>query len=244
MSNSDAMTMINTQSVQKLERFQFDAMNLQVGDRLQFLTHRGINAVRHFSILIGYIKSEYIIVKIPADNGAPISLIEGEKLTFRVFSGMTVCSFSCTVARVFGRPLLYFHVTFPSTIQGTSLRAAMRVKVDIPAQVTGSPPGSEPINCALVNLSVAGALIESQRELPPDDEIVTLEFQLIGQPSNHQVNMKARAIVKNVNVVKPSSDQFANFFYGLQFVNLEPAHFALLQNLTYEAVIAGRHKIV
>lgn len=236
--------MINTQSTQKLEKIEFDAMNLQVGARVQFLTHRGINAARHFSTLIGYIKCEYMIVKIPDDNGAPISLREGEKLTFRVFSGMTVCSFSCTVARVFGQPLHYVHVTFPSSIQGTSLRAAMRVKVDVPAQVTGATPGSEPINCALVNLSVAGALIESQRELPPVNEIVTLEFQLIGQPSNQQENLKVHATIKNVNVVKSSSDQVANFIYGLQFVDLEPAHYALLQNLTYEAVIAGRHKIV
>lgn len=235
--------MINDQGEQKLQEFEFEAMNLQVGGRLQFLTHRSIKPVQHFSTLIGYIKDEYMIVKIPMENGAPISLAEGEKLTIRVFSGMTVCSFSCTVARVFDRPLLYVHITFPTSIQGTSLRAAMRVKVDIPAQITGSRPGAAPVNCFLVNLSVAGALIESPRKLPADDEMVTLEFNLIAQPGSHTVNVKTRATIKNVNV-KPSTDKFEIFTYGVQFVDLDPTHYALLQNLTYEALIADRQKIV
>jgi c-di-GMP-binding flagellar brake protein YcgR len=243
-TNTDAMTMSNEQGEQKLEEFEFEAMNLQVGGRLQFLTHRSIKPVQHFSTLIGYIKDEYMIVKIPAENGAPISLTEGEKLTIRVFSGVTVCSFPCTVERVFGRPLLYVHISFPNSIQGTSLRAAMRVKVDIPARISGSPPNAPPISCVLVNLSVTGALVESPRELPPDDEMATLEFALIAQPGNHQVNVKTRATIKNVNVVKPSPEASEVFTYGVQFVDLDPAHYALLQNLTYEALIADRQKIV
>jgi c-di-GMP-binding flagellar brake protein YcgR len=236
--------MNNEQGGQKPQEFEFEAMNLQVGGRLQFITYRGIKPVQHFSTLIGYIKDEYMIVKIPMEHGAPIALSEGEKLTIRVFSGVTVCSFDCTVARVFGRPLLYAHITFPASIHGTSLRAAMRVKVDIPAQVTGSRPGAAPINCFLVNLSVTGALIESPRKLPPDDEMVTLQFNLIAQPGNQQVNVSTRATIKNVNVVKPSSDRLEVFTYGVQFVNLDSAHHTLLQNMTYEALIADRQKIV
>jgi c-di-GMP-binding flagellar brake protein YcgR len=229
---------------QKPQEFEFEAMNLQVGGRLQFITHRSMKPVQHFSTLIGYIKDEYMIVKIPMENGVPISLTEGEKLTIRVFSGVTVCTFACTVERVFGRPLLYAHISFPDLIQGTSLRAAMRVKVDIPAQVTSARPNAAPVDCFLVNLSVTGALIESPRKLPPDDEIVTLRFTLIAQPDNHQVIVTTRATIKNVNVVKPSPDQFEMFTYGVQFVDLDPGHYTLLQNLTYEALIADRQKIV
>lgn len=219
-------------------------MNLQVGGRLQFITHRGIKPVQHFSTLVGYVRDEYMIVRIPLENGVPIGLAEGEKLTIRVFSGVTVCSFACTVERIFARPLLYVHVSFPNSIQGTSLRAAMRVKVDIPAQVTGTRPHAAPINCFLVNLSVTGALIESPRKLPPDDELVTLQFTLGSPPGNREVLVNTRATIKNVNVVKPSPDKFEVFTYGVQFVDLDPGHYTLLQNMTYEALIADRQKIV
>jgi c-di-GMP-binding flagellar brake protein YcgR len=228
----------------KVQDYEFEAMNLQVGGRLQFITHRQVRPVQHFSTLIGYVKDEYLIVKIPMENGAPIALTEGERLTIRVFSGINVCSFACTVERVFPRPLLYVHLSFPTSIQGTSLRSAMRVKVDLAAQVTGSRPKAVPVNCYLVNLSVTGALIESPRRLPPDDEMVTLQFTLLAPPGNQEVRVQTRATIRNVNVVKPSPDQFEVFTYGVQFVDLDPGHYMLLQNMTYEALIADRQKIV
>jgi c-di-GMP-binding flagellar brake protein YcgR len=160
----------------KAKKLGFEQMHLQVGGRLQFITYRTVKPVQHFSSLIGYVKDEYIIVRTPVENGVPIALDDGEKLTIRVFSGMNVCSFACTVKRVFGRPLLYLHLSFPTAIQGTSLRASMRVKVGMPAQVTGSTPGAEAIHCQLVNISVSGALVESTVPLPSDDALVTLQF--------------------------------------------------------------------
>jgi len=226
----------------KPQEYEFEAMNLQVGGRLQFITHRQVKPVQHFSTLIGWVKDEYLIVKIPMEHGAPIPLVEGERLTIRVFSGVNVCSFACTVERVFARPLLYVHLSFPASIQGTSLRTAMRVKVDIPAQVTGARSGA-PVNCYLVNLSVAGALIESPRKLPSDDEVM-LQFTLVAPPGNHEVTVRTRAAIRNVNTVKPTPDQHEVFTYGVQFLDLDPVHYTLLQNLTYEALLADRQKIV
>jgi c-di-GMP-binding flagellar brake protein YcgR len=125
--------------------FAFESLNMQVGVRLQLMTHRRVKPVTHFSTLIGYLKDEYIILKIPMENGVPIGLTEGERVTIRVFSGVNVCSFACTVERVFARPLFYVHLSFPTSIQGTSLRTAMRVKVDLPASLAGSGTRDRPL---------------------------------------------------------------------------------------------------
>jgi c-di-GMP-binding flagellar brake protein YcgR len=226
----------------KTQEYEFEQMNLQVGGRIQFITHRTIKPVQHFSTLIGWIKDEYLIVKVPFENGAPISLHDGDKLTIRVFSGVNVCSFSCVVQRVFPRPMFYVHLSFPVSIQGTSLRAAMRVKVDIPAQVTTSEGTS---SVFLVNLSVSGALIESPKQLTDADAQVALSFYLIAQPGNRQVRINPNATIRNINVVKPAtSDKGEVFTYGVQFIDLDPVHYTMLQNLTYEALIADRQKIV
>ncbi|MGX9774969.1 flagellar brake protein [Janthinobacterium aestuarii] len=230
----------------KLQDFDFEAMNLQVGGRIQFITHRTIKPSQHFSTVIGYVKDEYLIVKIPMENGASIMLNEGDKLTIRVFSGVTVCSFSCSVLRIFGRPLNYVHLSFPDTIQGTSLRTAMRVKVDIPAQLSYRDVAAVPV--FIVNLSVSGALIEAPSMLTPDDEGVALSFTLLVQPNKHQMRVNTRARIQNVSVGKPSNGHAAGvaeiYTYGVQFIDLEPTHYTLLQNLTYEALIADRQKIV
>ena len=230
----------------KLQDFEFEQMNLQVGGRIQFITHRTIKPIQHFSTLIGYVKDEYLIVKIPQENGAAIVLNEGDKLTIRVFSGVTVCSFSCSVLRIFGRPLNYVHLSFPDAIQGTSLRTAMRVKVEIPAQLNYRDVPAVPV--FIVNLSVSGALIESPCMLTPDDDGVALSFTLLVPPNKHQMRIHARARIQNVSVGKPSNGHAAQVdeihTSGVQFIDLEPTHYTMLQNLTYEALIADRQKIV
>ena len=203
----------------KLQDFEFEQMNLQVGGRIQFITHRTIKPIQHFSTLIGYVKDEYLIVKIPQENGAAIVLNEGDKLTIRVFSGV---------------------------IQGTSLRTAMRVKVEIPAQLNYRDVPAVPV--FIVNLSVSGALIESPCMLTPDDDGVALSFTLLVPPNKHQMRIHARARIQNVSVGKPSNGHAAQVdeihTYGVQFIDLEPTHYTMLQNLTYEALIADRQKIV
>jgi c-di-GMP-binding flagellar brake protein YcgR len=227
----------------KSQDVDFEMMNLQVGTRLQLITHRRVKPVQHFSSLIGYIKDEYIIFKVPMENGAPIGLTEGERLTIRVFSGIKVCSFACTVERVFGRPLFYVHVSFPTSVQGTSLRTAMRVKTELPAQLTGSGTHDKPLACTIVNLSVSGALVTSPNRLPADEEQIALQFLLKAPPDDQEVPVFARAAIRNVNMTK-AADGSDVFTYGMQFIELDPTHYTLLQNMTYEALLADRQKIV
>lgn len=227
----------------KLQDYAFEQMNLQVGGRIQLITHRTLRPVQHFSSVIGWVRDEYMIVKIPLENNGPIALSEGDKLTVRVFSGVNVCAFSTVVQRIFLRPLMYAHVSFPSDIQGTSLRAAMRVKVEIPAHLSRDDGLNAPV--FLVNLSVSGALLESARPLAREGDTVQLDFTLLAPPDNRQVRISTPALVRNASMA-PSQKADGNdvFSYGVQFSDLDPAHFTLLQNLTYEAMLADRQKIV
>jgi c-di-GMP-binding flagellar brake protein YcgR len=222
--------------------FEFESMNLQVGVRLQFITHRRIKPMQYFSTLIGYLKDEYLIVKVPLENGTPVGLVEGERITIRVFSGMNVCSFACTVQRVFDRPLLYVHLSFPDTIQGTSLRAAMRVKVDIPAQVLPAR-GGVAVDCGLTNISVSGARIESRTSLPENGGEITLEFGLPSPLGDGEIRVRTQAAVRNVNALS-REDGSEVFVYGVQFLDLDPVHHTMVQNLTYEVLLADRQNIV
>lgn len=226
------------------KKLEFEQMHLQVGGRLQLITYRTVKPVQHFSSLIGYIKDDYIIVRTPVENGVPITLDPGEKLTIRVFAGMNVCSFACTVLRVFARPMLYLHLSFPTLIQGTSLRASMRVKTSLAAQVTGSKPDAQPIHCSLVNISVTGVLVESSTPLPADDELVTLQFAVSALQVDEEVQVVTRATIRNMNVSTGTGEQPGVCTYGMQFVDLDPTHYMLLQNLTYEALLEARQKIV
>jgi c-di-GMP-binding flagellar brake protein YcgR len=223
--------------------FAFESMNLQVGVRLQFITYRRIKPMQYFSTLVGYVKDEYLIVKVPLENGTPVGLVEGERVTIRVFSGVNVCSFACTVQRVFDRPLLYVHLSFPDTIQGTSLRTAMRVKVDIPARILPVQPGAGMADGALTNISVSGARIESAHSLPEASGEITLEFGLPSPLGDGEMRVRTQAAVRNVNTLR-QDDGSELFAYGVQFLDLDQVHHTMLQNLTYEVLLADRQNIV
>jgi hypothetical protein len=47
-----------------------------------------------------------------------------------------------------------------------------------------------------------------------------------------------------VSVAAAPNGQEEVFAYGVQFTSLDPVHFTMLQNLTYEALLADRQKIV
>jgi c-di-GMP-binding flagellar brake protein YcgR len=225
------------------QEFGFDSLNLQVGVRLQFITYRRIKPVQYFSTLIGYVRDEYLIVKLPMENGTPVGLVDGERVTIRVFSGMNVCSFACTVQRVFDRPLHYVHLSFPDSIQGTSLRTAMRVKVDIAAQVLPARGDGAAVECTLTNISVSGARIESPRSLPEDGGEVVVEFGLPSPLGDGEMRVRTRAAVRNVNALR-REDGTEMFAYGVQFLDLDQVHHTMLQNLTYEVLLSDRQNIV
>lgn len=227
--------------------FNFESMNLQVATRFQFFLHRDAKPVQYFSTLIGYVKDEYLLVKIPFENGAAVSLREGEKLTVRIFSGVNVCSFDCTVMRVFLHPFFYVHLTFPTLIQGTSLRMAMRVKVRIPARLctTANAAESAARTVLLTNLSVGGALIECGQDLGRTPDTVFLSFKLASHQGEQEVLVNTRMAIRNASVRKASADEPNDTYtYGVQFVELDPAHQVMLQNLTYEALIGDRQRLV
>jgi c-di-GMP-binding flagellar brake protein YcgR len=231
------------------EPYDFASLNLQVGGRIQFLSHRAIKPLEHFSTLIGYLKDEYLIVKIPAESNAFGVAQEGDKLTIRIFSGVSVCWFSCTIMRIFSRSLNYMHLSFPTTIEGRRLRKTMRVKVDLAARISAPELGLEPAAVYVRNLSTSGVLIESPTLLPTDLRAVNLSFALNQAGATPSLDINTCAVIVNSTVDNPTQDSSPNdktevFTYGLQFIDLDPMQQVMLQNLTYEAFIDDRTRIV
>lgn len=225
--------------------FTFESLNMQVGLRLQIMTHRRTKPVPYFSTLIGYVKDDYIIVKVPTEHGVPIGLNEGERVTVRVFSGINVCSFACSVQRVFERPWHYMHLSFPTSIQGTSLRSAMRVKAGLKVQVRSTAlPDAAPVECTMINVSVSGARFGASSPLSNDEELISLRFTLTVPGTQQDLDVDAVAIIRNMTVDRTGPEGANVYTYGVQFVDLDTLHYTLLQNLTYEALLADRMQIV
>jgi c-di-GMP-binding flagellar brake protein YcgR len=65
-----------------------------------------------------------------------------------------------------------------------------------------------------------------------------LAFTLAPPPDKQPVHVRAQVTIRNVNEAQDS------FAYGVEFIDLEPTYYMLLQNLTYEVLLADRQNIV
>jgi hypothetical protein len=221
----------------------FDEMTLQVGARLQVLLVRDVRPIQYFCSIVGFVKGEYLIVKQPP-NMQVSPFREGDKLTVRVFSGIKVCSFNVTVMRLYDHPAHYFHVSFPDKVIGTSLRSAMRIKVDIPATITKPADAAFRASPVLLdNLSVSGALMASSMEVGKQDEQVQLQFSVFSPPIDVEMSITANAVIRNVSLLDESGDE-KKYLTGVEFMGLDSTSQIVLQNLAYKTVIDDRQKIV
>lgn len=226
----------------------FEAMKLQVGTRLQLLLERGGRKIHLFSTLIGYVPNEYLLAKIPMEKGQLFQFNEEERLLVRVFSGVQVFSFVSFVERLFLAGLNYMHLSFPGSVAGTALRKAVRVQVSIPAQVAMKPAGAaeERAPATMVNVSILGALLQSEKRLGEIGDTVGLSFEFLVQPGDYPVRIQTNALIRAVlsqdePVPKNGAEHFEE---GVEFQGLDPTQLIMLQNLIYEAQIEDRRRIV
>jgi c-di-GMP-binding flagellar brake protein YcgR len=226
------------------EILTFDSLNLNAGTRLQILVVKDIKPIAYFSMLIGFVRDEYLIVKIPQLGKNMVSIREGEKIMVRVFSGLSVGVFNVTVMRVFLHPVFYMHVSFPDDIKGSRLRSAMRVKVDVPCKVICSDDPSSELEARLADVSMVGALVESAAEIGAEADEVQVSFTISNRFSGTDIPIETKAIVRSAQTKSADDNSPMAHTYGLEFRGLSQTDELVLQNFTYEIIMSDRRNII
>lgn len=212
----------------------FDSMKLQVGTRLQ-MTQRGLGGERtSFTSLLGYAPNEFLLMRLPQENGLSLPVAEDESIRFRVFSGLAVYIFSCTVETIFLSPRNYMVLSFPQEITGVSLRHSMRVRVDLPVMINSNA------TAVMSDLSVAGAQITSELPLARIGDRLSISFSFRAKPSNAEVRLQVTAGVQSVRERASREGAAPLIDHGLRFESLEGRELVLLQNYVYEMLLENR----
>lgn len=217
-------------------RVNFEDMKLQVGARLQLILARpGQPAC--FSSLIGYVQGEYVLVKVPVEHGLSVPMREGEQVTVRVFSGVSVYTFSCNIESILLAPRYYMHLSFPKEIKSTPLRQAARVKVNIPVEIRSAPSDhAQPVEAMLADLSINGGLVTADAELGAAGDRVSVSFAFRVQPTNQEVRIRTEATIRSCRKLdangKPAA---ARYGIGIHFDAVSENEQFMLQHYLYEA---------
>lgn len=216
-----------------------ESMNLQPGMRLQVLMHRSHKAIQHISAVIGFEADQYLLIKQPRDSRTWLTFIDGEKLSVRVFSGTSICTFDCTVIKTFAQPLNCLCISYPPEVRVKQLRREMRIKVAIAAKAKASVGD---VTTEMVNLSATGCLLRAAQSLGEVDSLINLSFpvSLDGSEAMHEITTRAK--VRNVLELEPGSEN--GFAIGLEFTDLDPTSVLMLRNHVYESLLDSRQNIV
>ena len=229
-----------------LTDFSFDDMRLQIGERVQIELLPAHDHQRHFTILIGYLKGESLLVKTPIAGGLPLPVPDGAMVEVRAFSGSTVFTFQCEVVRVCVSPFAYLHLSFPALIRGAVIRKGERVRVTIPARVAAAKQGPQADwrPAIIVNIGTGGALIESRHELGVPNEVIRATFSFHIEPDNYEASVSVQAVIQKVTqAAEPGAAGRGVIYYGVQFRDMQPGQTIVLQNLVDQRLIDNHHNI-
>lgn len=227
----------------KISEFNFDDMQLKVGDRLQLQLHSGAkssccsnNGGYSMATVIGYVPDHSLIVSMPKTDqliGQPF--LEGDQILVRLFSGRCAFSFTVFVDKLVKLSFKYLHLSFPKHILGQTIRKSRRVRTAIEAEATANS-GSIPL--IITNLSAAGAEISTHAEL---GEIGTL-IELFVKVKIHEkeTSLQLQSIIRSFKAINKQEC----IRYGVEFTGLQAEQIFSLRSFIYQELVENPNNIV
>lgn len=206
-------------------------MDLRIGQTVQLITH-GPQPSKHYTRLIGYVEQEFIMLRVPMENGWAVSLTQGQTLDVRVFCGVALYEFSCRLQTLLLNPRNYMLLSFPEHIRETRLRSHERVKCALPVSVLKTSAGPVPqVGFEFQDLSGGGAALVGPQALgePEQSLELALDFHLAATGTTEQLVLGAD--IQSVQAVRNQAGQVTAYHHGIRFHEIEPRILLLVNEL-------------
>lgn len=227
-----------------LQSVGFNEIRLQPGSRVQLVLAGQGGEQAHFTTVVGFVRDEYLILKLPVRKQAPIAIEVDDGLRVRLFSGIHLYEFRCSVLRIFAAPVDYMHVSFPDDIRVTPVRMAPRVRAELPAQLVLADGSRQ--EGLLADLSAQGAQLQVVAEQPvvEDGGRLRVGFTLRVGVDEREHTIETDCVARVLKPFRPAGSSEQLQAYGLQFGALDAAASLALQNFILRRMIEDQDSVV
>ncbi len=211
--------MISSQSAPKLAKFS--DMDVRVGHRVQLIVP-GPFPQKHYTNVIGYLEGEFIILHLPPEYGDTLHLHEGQHIDIRLFSRLSIYTFSGRVNSIMLNPKNFMLLSFPKEVLEYQMRSHLRVSVDAPVQVASIATHGARLDMKLRDISNGGASLlgPAMPERVGDSLQLIIEFHQATTGRREEVTlMSTLRSIERVSVPPSEGDIYR---YGVQFKELDP----------------------
>ncbi len=227
-----------------LQSAGFHELRLQPGSRVQLVLAGQGGEQAHFTTVVGFVRDEYLIIRLPQRKQAPVPFEAGDGLRVRLFSGIHLYEFRCSVLRVFEPPVDYMHVSFPDDIRVTPVRMAPRVRAELPAQLELPDGGRH--EGLLADISSQGAQLQvvGAKPVVEDGGRLRVSFALRVGVDEREHIVETDCVARVLKPFRPADGGEQLQAYGLQVGELDAAASLALQNFILRRMIEDQDSVV
>lgn len=208
-------------------------LDLRIGQTVQLIT-RGPQPAKHYTRLIGHAEPDFLMLRVPVENGWTVTLDEGQSLDVRVFCGVSLYEFESRLQTLLLHPRNYMLLSCPSVIRETRLRSHERAQCALPVRIAQAPAlsaGAMHEGFRFQDLSGSGAALVGPQVLGEVGQSLQIElaFDLAATGTSEQLVMGAN--VQSVQPVRDATGQTMGHLHGIRFHQVEPRILLLVNEL-------------
>lgn len=208
-------------------------MDLRVGQRVQLIQDNA-SANKHYTTVIGYVENEFLMLRVPQEDGWIVHLNEGMNVEVRLFSGLSIFTFKSRINAMLLSPRNYMLMSFPEEIVEAPMRAHMRVRTSLPVEILASAQGALTLNqFHLHDLSGGGASIIGLEKLGQPETTIKIGLRFDLQSTGKSEHVELEATIQNVEAVHAANQENAKpeFQHGIQFKEIDARVVLLVHEL-------------
>jgi len=211
----------------------FSDMDLRVGQRVQLVSESPV-LQKHYVSLIGFVENEFLILRVPQEDGWIAHLNEGMNVEVRLFSGVSIFSFNSRIDTLLLSPRNYMLMSFPDKIQEVRMRAHARVRTHMPVDIIeAASAATKTHGFHLLDLSASGASILGPAALGPVGARIRLGFDFQLESTNQLEHVELNASIQSFGQ-KPNPEQSGApllYQHGVLFDLVDPRMVLLVHEL-------------
>ncbi len=200
------------------KKAKFADMKFQVGQRVQ-LIQDGAGAHKHYTSIIGWVENEFLMLRVPQDDGWITHLREGINVEVRLFSGLSIFTFKSRINTLLLNPRNYMLLSFPDDILESPMRAHLRVRTSLPVEILESASGHNLGEFHLHDISGGGTSVVGPFKLGEVESRIKLGLRFDLQSTGKSEHAEMMGTIQNVEHVHRANqaDAKPEYQHGIRF---------------------------
>ena len=213
---------------------RFDDLKLLPGTRMKVVIAGGPTQSALACKFIGSYPPRSLLVSLPATEGDNNAIRVGARVAISLASPTGIVTFSSQIQSLHHEPFAYLHLSYPDALQVRNVRSAVRVSVEVQAQVTNllAEDHLEMQQARIIDMSVNGMKLASAAPLGAVGDELAVHVQLTLDDIAREIMLTG---VIRTCVASDSASEYP-YACGLEFTMLDEDKRVLLYAFVFNMV--------